>query len=112
MLLDFITQSKVQIQKLVATIESMLRVLKEQKHLNISEVDLPETIRLIEQEIKANYPQKSYLFELRNPEQIQYFQTDAVRVERCLRNLLDNALKYSDDGVQITVTLKRKLKNV
>ena len=112
MLLDFIAQSKMQIQKLVATIESMLRVLKEQKHLNISEVDLPETIRLIEQEVKTNYPQKSYSFELRNPEQIQYFQTDAVRVERCLRNLLDNALKYADDGVRITVTLKQIHDNI
>ncbi len=32
-------------------------------------------------------------------------QADTVRMERCLRNLLENALKYSDDDVRITVTL-------
>ena len=32
-------------------------------------------------------------------------EADTVRLERCLRNLLENALKYSNDDVRITVTL-------
>lgn len=35
-------------------------------------------------------------------------EADTVRLERCLRNLLENALKYSDDDVRITVTLTMK----
>ena len=105
-LLDFLSQSKKRVQDLVATIESMLSVLKRQNRLNISEVNLPETIRQCEQEVKALYPQKKYHFEILNPEGISYFATDGVRVARCLRNLLENALKYSDEDVKITVSLK------
>lgn len=35
-------------------------------------------------------------------------EADTVRLERCLRNLLENALKYSNDDVRITVTLTMK----
>lgn len=40
-----------------------------------------------------------------NPVPIHYNNTDPARLERCLRNLLENALKYSDDDVKITVVL-------
>ena len=35
-------------------------------------------------------------------------EADTVRLERCLRNLLENALKYSNDDVRITVTFRVK----
>lgn len=105
-LLDFLSRSKTRVQGLVVIIESMLSVLKRQNRLNISEMNLPETIRQCEQEVKALYPQKKYHFEILNPEGISYFATDGVRVARCLRNLLENALKYSDEDVKITVSLK------
>ena len=53
------------------------------------------------------FPGKKYRFELDNPTSIRYIHTDPIRLERCLRNLLENALKYSDDNVKITVSLSK-----
>ena len=66
----------------------------------------------IEQTIRSIvrlYPNKNPLFKLEKSEDFpDMIEADTVRLERCLRNLLENALKYSDDDVRITVTLTMK----
>lgn len=107
-ILSIIKNSKKQIRKLTDTIESMLYDLKSEFQTNAIQavaVDLPATIRQIETELNPSFRGKKYTFKIENPDQIQTIQTDAVRLERCLRNLIENALKYSDEGVTVCVRL-------
>lgn len=106
--LRILKNGKKQIRKLTETIESMLGDLKGEYQvitLRKTEVNLPETIEQIEKELKPFFQEKNYIFQLENPERIQTVRTDAVRLERCLRNLVENALKYSDPGVTVKAIL-------
>lgn len=98
---------KVQIRKLTDIIESILNIRKAKQNVDIkkTQVSLPELIEDTMREIALLFPGKKYQFELDNPVPIHYIYTDPVRLERCLRNLLDNALKYSDDDVKVKVSL-------
>lgn len=100
---------KMQIRKLTGIIESILNVHKERQNIEIkkTQVFLPELIEEANREIALLFPGKKYRFELDNPTSIRYIHTDPIRLERCLRNLLENALKYSDDNVKITVSLSK-----
>lgn len=101
---------KIQVRKLTETIESMLDAHKKKQNIEIKNVQvcLPELIEQVRQEVALLFPAKKYQFKLNNPIPIHYIYTDPIRLERSLRNLLENALKYSDDGVQITVMLSQK----
>ena len=100
---------KMQIRKLTGIIESILNVHKERQNIEIkkTQVFLPELIEEANREIALLFPGKKYRFEVDNPTSIRYIHTDPIRLERCLRNLLENALKYSDDNVKITVSLSK-----
>lgn len=100
---------KTQIRQLIEIIESMLSLLKTADGKEISKKSLIEIEPFIEQtyqEIAKLYPEKKALFKLEKSENFpDSIQADAIRLERCLRNLLENALKYSNNDVRITVVL-------
>lgn len=103
---------KTQIRQLIEIIESMLSLLKTADGKELSKKSLIEIEPFIEQTyqgIAKLYPEKKALFKLEKSENFpDSIQADAIRLERCLRNLLENALKYSNDDVRITVTLTRQ----
>ena len=100
---------KTQIRQLIEIIESMLSLLKTADGKEISKKSLIEIEPFIEQtyqKIAKLYPEKKNLFKLEKSENFpDSIQADAIRLERCLRNLLENALKYSNNDVRITVIL-------
>lgn len=105
---DFLTKSKIQIQNITETINSMLYVLKKDNRLLLSSFDLPEMIRTVENRIHSSFAEKTYQFHIENPQGIENIYADKTRIERCLSNLIENSLKYSDDGVNITVLLTKQ----
>ncbi|MBV9328598.1 MAG: MEDS domain-containing protein [Chloroflexi bacterium] len=54
----------------------------------------------------ADSVQESHSFVVRRPESL-YARVDSLRMEQVLTNLLDNAVKYSPEGGQIDVTLRK-----
>lgn len=104
----YLKNGKIQVRKLTDTIESMLHQLKAENKsgsLNKTTIDLPETVQNAFNGMQTLYPSKQAVFRIDNRMASPTVSTDAVRLERCLRNLLENALKYSDEKVEITVAL-------
>ena len=103
---------KTQIRQLIEIIESMLSLLKTadgKESARRSSIEIKSFIEQTYQAIVRLYPNKNPLFKLEKSEDFpDMIEADTVRLERCLRNLLENALKYSDDDVRITVTLTMK----
>lgn len=100
---------KTQIRQLIEIIESMLSLLKTpsgKAASNKSSIEIAPFIEQIFQAIAKLYPQKNIAFQIEKSNDFpNIVHADSVRLERCLRNLLENALKYSNDDVQITVDL-------
>lgn len=105
---EILKNQKSRIRKLSETIEAMLGDITGEYQtvfLQLADLDLPETIRQIERELNPLFKDKPYTFRIQNPDHIRCIRTDAVRLERCLRNLIENALKYSDPHVIVEVAL-------
>ena len=112
MKVNILNTGKTQIKQLIEIIESMLSLLKTadgKESTRRSPIEIKSFIEQTYQAIVRLYPNKIPLFKLEKSENFpDMIQADTVRMERCLRNLLENALKYSNDDVRITVTLTMK----
>ena len=112
MKVNILNTGKTQIKQLIEIIESMLSLLKTadgKESARKSPIDIKSFIEQTYQAIARLYPNKIPLFKLEKSEDFpDMIEADTVRLERCLRNLLENALKYSNDDVRITVTLTMK----
>jgi signal transduction histidine kinase len=73
----------------------------------MTKMNLPETVEHVWELAKESHEKKRCIFRISNPESIMEIHCDEIRLERCLYNLFDNALKYSDEGVSITVSWQR-----
>lgn len=99
-------KGKKRIKQIAIFIDQMLDVFrKNTSPFQYIEIHLLEFIKYIWQDISNCYPDKTIQFNIINRLSTEIFFTDPTRLERCLRNLFDNALKYSDRDVSITVTL-------
>jgi signal transduction histidine kinase len=98
------------LKHLVATIESLLLVARRDRKrlvLHKTEIELPAIAGLLKQELDVLYRDKPHHIEIENelPPQTPVF-ADAMYIENVLRNLMENALKYADDHVAVTVTIR------
>lgn len=60
--------------------------------------------RLVDKVLKdPSYRVKNHQFAVSFPEKFPLVEADPVRIEQVLRNLIDNAVKYSMDGTQIII---------
>lgn len=107
--ITILDKGKKRIKQIAAFIDQMLDIFqKNTSPLQHIEIHLPEFIKDIWQDINNFYPSKTIKFNIINRLSTETVFTDSTRLERCLRNLFDNALKYSDQDVSITVTLSNK----
>lgn len=114
-MLQFLQDSKTKVRRLCETIESMLSMLRHTTaSKQSSEIDLPEMIEQIHSGLELLYKNKKHTYKLNYqlPSSTIYIGMDSVNLERCLRNLMENALKYSDDGVVITVSVSQSKEQI
>lgn len=114
-MLQFLQDSKTKVRRLCETIESMLSMLRHTTAgKQSSEIDLPEMIEQIHSGLELLYKNKKHTYKLdyQLPSSTIYIGMDSVNLERCLRNLMENAFKYSDDGVVITVSVSQNKEQI
>lgn len=100
------------VKHLVYTIESLLVIARKDKHqivLNKTKVDIPKLVERNKQELAFLYPEKYEHIRIINqlPEGFTV-PADTMYIDNVIRNLLENAMKYSDEDVEVTVTLETK----
>lgn len=101
--------SQAEVKHLVCNIESLLvTVRKERKRLVLKKenIDIAHIARVVKDNLDALYRTKPHSITVDNylPEGVTVF-ADGMYIENVIRNLVENALKYSDDGVKVEVAL-------
>lgn len=101
--------SKAGVRRLISNIEALLMTARMDRHqvvLNKSLIDVPEMAEGVKKELSCLYPGKPHTICIINelPAGLQVM-ADGMYIENVIRNLMENALKYSDAGVRIEVSL-------
>lgn len=101
--------SRAEVKHLVCNIESLLvTVRKDRKQLVLKKenIDILYLAKVVKSSMDALYRAKPHSIEIINelPEGAKVF-ADGMYIENVIRNLVENALKYSDDGVMVKVAL-------
>lgn len=101
--------SRAEVKHLVCNIESLLvTVRKDKKQLVLKKenIDVLYLVEVVRNSMDALYRTKPHSIEIINelPEGVEVV-ADGMYIENVIRNLVENALKYSDDGVTVKVVL-------
>ena len=100
-----------QAKNLVSDIESLLvtaRRDRQQLHLQKKRADLAQLVAQARESLSSQYIGKPHCIRVECEETGMMAEVDALYVTNVLRNLMENALKYSDDGVEIIVRLRKE----
>ena len=106
---EMLETSKAGVRRLISNIEALLMTARMDRHqvvLNKSLIDVPEMAQGVKKELSCLYPVKPHTICIINelPAGLQVM-ADGMYIENVIRNLMENALKYSDAGVRIEVSL-------
>ena len=100
-----------QARNLVSDIESLLvtaRRDRQKLHLQKKRTDLVQLVTQARESLSSQYIGKPHCIRMECEEPEMMVEVDALYVANVLRNLMENALKYSDDGVEIIVRLRKE----
>ena len=94
------------VRELTETLESVLSLMRNngRNQLNIEEVDVKALITECSEGLLQLYAAKKPTLRVNTEGLCEPVRTDAILLKRVLRNLIENALKYSDEGVKLEIT--------
>ena len=93
------------VRELTETLESVLSLMRNngRNQLNIEKVDVKALITECSEGLLQLYAAKKPVLLLNTEGLHEPVRTDAILLKRVLRNLIENALKYSDEGVKLEI---------
>ncbi len=94
------------LSKMISELLDISRIEKREL-FNIGPVDFKKIIESIKEGFSDIIEKKSALIALRVEGDISGFRGDESKIEQMLRNLVDNSLTYSDNGVRVSMLFRR-----
>lgn len=99
-----------QARKLVNEIEALLitaRKDRQKVYLQKEETDLVLLATAVSQEVSTQHMHQNHHIKVESEVNELNLMLDPLYVTNVIRNLVENALKYSDDGVQIVISISK-----
>jgi signal transduction histidine kinase len=100
--------TSLQASHLVNDIEALLITARRDRRrvlIQKTEMDLMQTAQKVKEQLDIQYNQKQHTINIISSTKIITVKADAMYMGNVFRNLMENALKYSDDGVEVIVEL-------
>lgn len=110
-LLKLAESTSLQAQKLVCDIEALLLTARRDRQqivLQKTDVDLLQLIIQAKESLSPTFTNKNFSFSVECEKKEVVIYADALYVTNVIRNLMENALKYSDDGVWVRICVQQK----
>lgn len=110
--LELLKSGKARIERLGNIIESLLLVAKSQKQeivINKKEINIIQIIYKVIEDIKLCFINKQFNIKVNNHLKETNIYVDEIGISSVFTNLIENALKYSDNNTQIDITLSASL---
>lgn len=97
------------VKHMAYNIESLLLTARKDRRkivLNKNEIDVLDLVQAVKKELSFLYQGKMHTIEITDelPDDKKVY-ADSMYLENVIRNLIENSLKYADDGVFIRITL-------
>ncbi len=102
--------TSLQASHLVNDIEALLITARRDRRkvlIQKTEMDLMQTAQKVKEQLDIQYNQKQHTINIISSTKIVTVKADAMYMGNVFRNLMENALKYSDDGVEVIVELSQ-----
>ena len=106
--LQIITDETHRLTKLINSLLSLSRLERAEETLKISDFDLCETVRRVIISKVADIERKKLEIDPLLSDEGIFVSADKDMIERVLINLLDNAIKYTNEGGKITLEVKKE----
>ena len=101
--LEVIRRQAEQLEKIINDFLDFARLETGRLKLNFGAVDLDKEISELMEDFAPRYAQKGLELVLVSGDKLPVIEADPVHLRRALGNLLDNALKYSDQGGTVSI---------
>lgn len=99
------------LKHLVGNIDSLLIIARNNRKklvLNKSNVDIVGLMKQIKIELDILFQEKPHLITIKSSNNSSIFAfVDPMYIENVLRNLLENAIKYADNGVKVAISAEQ-----
>ena len=113
---DLVSKNMTSIENMIQNVESLLSVVRMNRRklvlnkTNFGAKELISAIDIIKNDLSMSYNNKSHTIIVESKLSCNtVIYADKMYLENVVRNLVENALKYSNDEVIITLTLDKKL---
>jgi two-component system phosphate regulon sensor histidine kinase PhoR len=93
------------LDKLDHNVDRILDITRYESGDKLAKPDLVNIEELINMVLKRFAPDTGYHLELVNPSALKEVFTDSYIVDTIISNMLDNAIKYGDEQVKVTITV-------
>ncbi|MFV1949252.1 MAG: sensor histidine kinase, partial [Anaerolineales bacterium] len=97
-----------QLSRLVDDLHDLALLEAKEFSLNLSELNLIETIQNVVAIYQPILEDQGISLVLDLPESIHLIQADSARIVQCINNLINNAMRHTDQGGKITLSLLQK----
>ena len=95
-----------QLSHLVGNLLELSRAQANRLFLHVEPINMPKAVHKVIASVERQSPKHKFTVDL--PKKLPPVSADQLRLERILYNLLENSVKYSPEGSQITVSAKRE----
>jgi signal transduction histidine kinase len=110
--LDTITSESDRLARLVDNVLDFSRLERSSKQFDFQPVDVSEVVGSTVEACRFYAEQRGATINLNMAEDLPRIMADSAALSQMLTNLVDNAIKYSEDESQITVNLFRRGDNI
>lgn len=104
---QIIRLSSQNLKHLLSNIDSLLIIARRNRKrlvLSKTDVDIAEMMEQVKTEMDILYQEKPHQIMIETPDNSSVFASvDRMYMENVLRNLVENAIKYADDGVNVVI---------